>query len=618
MPSQPDRGFALVQTERLASARFAGLPPTGGDLFARAVAACDLSVCIADAQAADCPLVWVNPAFERVTGYRGTDILGLNCRFLQGANPDRLATARIAAALIDGRPVGETLLNFRADGTAFWNHVVISPMFDHAGRLTHHVGVQTDVTDRVEAEQGRGVALRQRAQAIDRLRLLAAVSEQLSHRLGRGEDILAALPEIVAAQFGGWVMVAGIGERRDLTGLFAAHAAPEEAATAPALVDALRRQLTDGETGGLITLLNRLVRPRPLVLSLAAARVDDLVRTSGLPASMAKPRTGLTVVAVPLVARGGLIGVLALVHDGTDAFDADDIAAVADLGGRAAMALDIERLHAREHDAALTLQRSLLPRLPDIGGFDVAAVYRPAETSAEVGGDWYDVLDLPGQAIGVVVGDVMGHDLNAAAAMGQLRSVLRSYAWNADPPAAVIRRLDELVRGLGMAAMATCFYATVTPDTDGAGHVVTYTSAGHPPPMMQRAADGRIERLDQALTSPIGVDDGSPVLPEASTGLEPGDTLVLYTDGLIERRTRSLDDGFDALAAAISGAPAGHSAQDLCDHVVSELHEVGTSEDDTCVLVLRSLATPTVQTRGSNGKPLADQARGAEAAVAVS
>ena len=256
----------------------------------------------------------------------------------------------------------------------------------------------------------------------------------------------------------------------------------------------------------------------------------DLLRRLGLGSAM----------VVPLRARDRVLGVLTLVA--VDGFTADAVVTAAHLGRRAGLALDNVRLFLAERTAALTLQRSLLPEIPQIPGLDVAAAYIPSGRSAEVGGDWFDVLPLPDGAIGLAVGDVVGHDLRAAAAMGQLRSLLRSYAWEGSSPGQVLGRADELVRGLDIADIATCAYLRWRSTDDGAH--VTYARAGHPPPLL-RLAGGEVRPLDGGLSTPIGLD--GPGRDEATIDVPVGATLVLYTDGLVERRDRGLRDGIAAL-----------------------------------------------------------------------
>lgn len=553
-----------------------------GDLRYRAVVASDLSFTISDPHGEDDPLVWVNPAFERTTGYASADVVGRNCRFLQGPGTDREAVARISRALREDEPITEVLLNFHADGTAFWNEVVISPVFDADGRLTHHVGVQSDVTARVEAAAERDRALEAARRANARLEALARVSTALSSRLD-SHEALAVLPGLVVPDLAAWAFAIGTDGAGRASAFHVAHGDPAMAEHARVLATEDPQRYEHG----------------PQLAELLSGAVTDPisweldVEDAGAPLEREESRAALRamgmrrVVLVPLRARGRTTAVLGLVVVDDRPPGPTDLATMADVGVRAGLAIDNARLYEREHAAALTLQRSLLPDLPELEDFDVAATYLPAGVGAEVGGDWYDVLDLPDGGLGVAIGDVMGHDLQAAAAMGQLRSVLRSYAWSGDEPGAVLRQLDLLVRGLGMAGLATCAYARITCAEDGGRCAVTYARAGHPPPMLLLPG-GAVERLDQALTTPIGVAAPRTVVDQAEVPMPPGAALVLYTDGLLERRDRPLRQGIEELARVLSQAPEGCSATALRDLVVARFADGGLDlEDDTCVLVVR-------------------------------
>ncbi|WP_299036382.1 SpoIIE family protein phosphatase [uncultured Pseudokineococcus sp.] len=553
-----------------------------GDLRHRAVLASDLSFSISDPHTEDNPLVWVNPAFERTTGYSFEDVAGRNCRFLQGPGTDPEAVARISRALREDEPVTEVLLNFRKDGTAFWNEVVISPVFDAEGQLTHHVGVQADVTARVEAAAERDRALEAARLANARLEALARVSTALSSRLD-SREALAVLPGLVVPDLAVWAFALGTDGSGRASSFSVVHRDPAMAEHARALAAEDPSGYEHGPV--LVELLSGAVTT-PLSWELGAEEVAATLTSEASRAAVRAMGVG-RVVVVPLRARGRTTAVLGLVLGDAPPPSATDVATMADVGLRAGLAIDNARLYEREHAAALTLQRSLLPDLPDLEHFDVAATYLPASLGAEVGGDWYDVLDLPDGAVGVAIGDVMGHDLSAAAAMGQLRSVLRSYAWSGDEPGAVLRQLDLLVRGLGMAGLATCVYARIACDADGARCAVTYAKAGHPPPLLL-LPDGRVERLDQALTTPIGVAAAKTVVDQAEVPLPPGASLVLYTDGLVERRDRPLRQGIEELAQTLAAAPAGCDATTLRDLVVERFADGGEDlDDDTCVLVVR-------------------------------
>ena len=233
----------------------------------------------------------------------------------------------------------------------------------------------------------------------------------------------------------------------------------------------------------------------------------------------------------------------------------------------------------REHRIAETLQRSLLPEdLPATPDVAIAARYLPATADVEVGGDWYDVVGLPDGKFAIAIGDVAGHGVQAAAAMGQLRMALRAYALEALSPAQALERLNLLLHELQPKAMATLLYAHLDPESGE----LTFANAGHPPPLVVDA-DGRSLFVEDALAPPLGV---SPALVyrEVSWPIEPGSTLFLYTDGLVERRGASIDDGMSRLRRAALTAPAELGA--ACDHLIASL--LGErSEDDVAVLAVR-------------------------------
>jgi integral membrane sensor domain MASE1/anti-sigma regulatory factor (Ser/Thr protein kinase) len=234
----------------------------------------------------------------------------------------------------------------------------------------------------------------------------------------------------------------------------------------------------------------------------------------------------------------------------------------------------------REHRIAETLQRSLLPeRLPDIPGVELAARYVPATSEVEVGGDWYDVMTLPNGHVAVAIGDVAGHGLRAASTMGQLRMAVRAYALEEPSPSAVLHRANRLLEQLDLAEMATIVHLTFDPDS-GAVHLA---NAGHPPPLLIHA-DGAVELLEAGTAPPLGAVVHGRDIPASEHHLEPGAALLLYTDGLIERRGVSLSDGLDRLRAAAAGGPDDLGA--LCDHLLDVLvdEDVG---DDVALVVLR-------------------------------
>ncbi len=234
---------------------------------------------------------------------------------------------------------------------------------------------------------------------------------------------------------------------------------------------------------------------------------------------------------------------------------------------------------------AEALQRSLLPVLPAVAGLDVAARYLPGSTAAQVGGDWYDVFPLPDGAVGLAIGDVMGHDLQAAASMGQLRSVLRSYAWQGGNPAQVLDHLDQLVQGMQMAQLATAIYGRLHLPDDGPGRLV-FANAGHLPPVLRRPG-GDTVLLDGAASLLVGAALGTS-RDDVEMAVPSGSVLLMCTDGLVERRGLDPDEGLERLRSALSASDAV-DAEGLCDALVRELTGGDDLDDDVALLVVRVL-----------------------------
>ncbi|WP_084964801.1 SpoIIE family protein phosphatase [Thermoactinospora rubra] len=264
------------------------------------------------------------------------------------------------------------------------------------------------------------------------------------------------------------------------------------------------------------------------------------------------------------------------------AFTTTDLLLVEDIARRAGLALDNARLYERQRRVAETMQRHLLPQLPDVPGLEMSARYVPAPHASQVGGDWYDSFVLSDGATGVVIGDVVGHDLEAASGMAQVCNMLRAYAGEIEePPSKIVERLDEAVARMAQATMATVVFARVEP-TDK-GWRLRWTNAGHPPPLLVER-DGRTRFLD-------GVSDlllGTGILSsreDAVADLPPQSTLLLYTDGLIESPSRTLDEGLARLRR-YAASVAHRSLSALCDVLLAHVRPAD-NDDDVALLALR-------------------------------
>ena len=237
--------------------------------------------------------------------------------------------------------------------------------------------------------------------------------------------------------------------------------------------------------------------------------------------------------------------------------------------------------HAREREVALALQEAMLPSPRPVGHHRAAVRYRPALGSLNVCGDWYDLVDLPGDRIGVAVGDVVGHGLRAAGVMGLLRSALSAASRVADGPAQALDVLGLYARYVDGAENTTVVKTFIDWDT----HTLTYSSAGHPPPALLRI-DGTVTFLDQATDPPLGARPDHVPRPQATIGFTEGDTLVLYTDGLVERRREDIDTGLTRLADSLTRHRTADPEQ-LADIILLELLPAAGATDDTAFVIVR-------------------------------
>ncbi|CAL9297005.1 SpoIIE family protein phosphatase [Streptomyces sp. SudanB182_2057] len=309
--------------------------------------------------------------------------------------------------------------------------------------------------------------------------------------------------------------------------------------------------------------------------------------------------------AVPMVAHDTVVGLAQFARTkGSEPFGDRDRDLAVELAARAAVCIDNARLYRREHERALILQRSLLPPGdPEASGLDIACRYLPGNAATEVGGDWFDVIELPGHRTALVVGDVMGRGLRAAVAMGELRTAVRTLALLDLEPAEVLSALDEIARGLGTPGgvqqatrtarqprdadlsevyLATCVYAVY----DSVTRRCTFANAGHLPPVLVEPGEPAL-MLDVPPGMPLGV--GGEPFEEVEVELPEGALLALYTDGLVESRDHPLDEGLQAFIGALTD-PC-RPLEDVCDHVLSTL-DTHHGEDDIALLMARVQGLP--------------------------
>jgi len=336
----------------------------------------------------------------------------------------------------------------------------------------------------------------------------------------------------------------------------------------------------------------------------------DALRT-GRPQKVQGEDGGLvqSTLAVPMVAHDTVVGLAQFARTkGSEPFGDRDHELAVELAARAAVCIDNARLYRREHERALILQRSLLPPGdPEASGLDIACRYLPGNVATgragEVGGDWFDVIELPGHRTALVVGDVMGRGLRAAVAMGELRTAVRTLAQLDLEPAEVLSQLDEIARGLGAPGgvqqatraarrpreadlsevyLATCVYAVY----DSVTRRCTFANAGHLPPVLVEPGEPAL-MLDVPPGMPLGV--GGEPFEEVEVELPEGALLALYTDGLVESRDHPLDEGLQAFVNALRDPSA--PLEDVCDHVLNTL-DTHHGEDDIALLMARVQGLP--------------------------
>jgi serine phosphatase RsbU (regulator of sigma subunit) len=267
-------------------------------------------------------------------------------------------------------------------------------------------------------------------------------------------------------------------------------------------------------------------------------------------------------------------------------FDASDLDLAADLGRRAGLIVDNARLYRREHQVAASLQHSLLPAQPVAKGLEIGTRYLTADRYVDVGGDFYEVLTLPDGSIGLAVGDVVGHDISAAAAMGQLRSLLRTVAWTSAEdehfdPSEILGRVDRLVQHLDVGPYATLFYGRLEPAPDNQPWMFHYATAGHPHPLL-RLPDGTVTELGEARGVLLGASD-DPDRNTATVEFPEGAVLLAFSDGLVERRQEEIETGYIRVIDRL--AEPHQTVEGLLDDIVAV---AGRDRiDDVALLAIR-------------------------------
>lgn len=444
------------------------------------------------------------------------------------------------------------------------------------GEPTRLVGSAYDITAR-RLDQERAEL------AAQRLALLASVSASLAESGLDAEDAVAGLARTLVPDLADWCIVSLLDDEGVLRDVAGWHVAAD---LRPHVQTLLAERTRDRTEPGLVPQVQRTGRPvlipgqlartvRPLLNPKAAAAFDALA--------------GESAALAPLHSRSGVIGVVTAVR-GADRspFGPDELAVLEEIAARAGTALESARLYARQHHVAEELQRSLMTRPPEPDHCEIVVRYVPAAEAASVGGDWFDSFLQPDGATVLVIGDVMGHDSVAAAAMGQVRNLLRGIAWHSGGgPADVLAGLDAAMQGLEVGTTASAVVARLEQTDDEQRRGVTrlrWSNAGHPPPVAVNPDGSVLPLLRQEVDLLLGIDPTRP-RGESVVALDRGSTVLLYTDGLVERRGQDLDEGIGRLQAALADL-ADRPLQVLCDDLLARLL-AAEPEDDVALVAVR-------------------------------
>ena len=503
--------------------------------------------------------VLANSAAARVLGHDPDDLVGRTAADVLPAEAAREVMRNDAEVLSSGRAqVFEEVLPVDGSPRTFLS--TKSPYLGPDGRPAGLVGVARDITDRKRMEGHQ--------------RFLAESSAMLDASLDPAET----LQNIASLAVPGVADVCVIDLAEDGGALTGVAVAASDPAIAEGLRDLRSRFPLDPDGRHPVA---RVLRSGRAQLFEQLEPIFGEIAQSEEHLAFARRMRYRSAIVAPLTARGETMGTISLIRlEGGLRYEEDELELVRDLGRRAAMALHNARLYEREHSVAETLQRSLLPEVfPEVPGLRFAARYLPGGAGVDVGGDWYDVIPLPGGLVGLAIGDVAGRGLRAASVMGQLRTTLRVWAVERVPPGEALERVDRVFQRIDEGELATLLYLTLDPY----GGEVRYSSAAQPPALLIHP-EGGAELLEEARSVPLGA------VPDAHYGearieMPPGSTLLLYTDGLVERPGESIDAGLERLRLAAESGP--DEPEELLDHVIEKALGGNDRPDDVAALAVR-------------------------------
>ncbi|MDX3074743.1 SpoIIE family protein phosphatase [Streptomyces sp. MI02-7b] len=526
-------------------------------------------------------IVRVNEALEGMYGLSAASMLG---RTMREVSPG-IDAAGIETAMRTVLETGEPLLDLETVGRTYadlgrdhaWS-ISYYRIEDPTGRV---LGLATSVADFTE----RHHAAEEIAAARGRLAVIAEAGTRIGTTLDLQQTArelasvvvpmladIATVDVLESVMRGETVSRVASGETAEFRALAVAAADPGEAIGAVDPVGEPASYPTD-------RLITRAVREgQPVVVHRVSSRILRRIARDDRAAALLRRAGVHSYLAAPLIARGEVLGVIGLYRTRNQkAFDDQDRTLAVELAARAAISIDNARLYAGERLAALTLQRSLLPHdPPTVDGMEMATRYIPAVR--EVGGDWFDVLPLKNGKVGLIVGDVMGKGLRAAAIMGQLRTATRAFAQLDLAPDELLRHLDDIIGSAEGDFIATCVYAVCDPATGRC----QFSTAGHLPPVLVPPG-GRAELIDIPNGVPLGV--GGIGFRMVERELSEGTVLALFTDGLVEDRRQSLDVGLRALMRVLKLKTRHQTLDETCDLVLGALPQ--SADDDVALLLAR-------------------------------
>lgn len=544
------------------------------------------AVCVVDEGGA---ITWANVYAQRLLGRDAAALVGRDAHDLlhrdQHGQPLARASCRMTEAFLARDARAGSGWFERGDGSLVelaWLVAPCTPADGHADTMVIFTGLDPGLEG-----PGPSAELGPTLSELERLALLAETTTQLTSTLDT-DEALRRLVRLVVPRVADWAVVDLITELDEVERAIVVHyedgafvTREELQGPMPPVPENSPMPLSRALRGAASTLVTPETYQGPPDTGVAIEQQRLFEETGMISAAIA-----------PIRGVRDVLGALTLGRSkGRAPLTGADLSLLDDLTRRTGLALDNARLYQRQRKVAETMQRHLLAQLPSVPGLQLTARYVPAPDDSQVGGDWYDAFTVADATTALVIGDVVGHDLDAAAGMAQVRSMLRAYAWtHHEPPSAIVQRLDASMTHLTGVPTATLVFGKMERNADGTW-CLTWTNAGHPPPLMI-THDGRADYLteDHGLLLGTGL---APTRSDATLTLPPRSTLVLYTDGLVESRDRPIDHGLDQLrkhAASLAHRPLAAFTDLLLERAQSGGRR---NDDDVAILALR---TPEAET----------------------